>query len=237
MSDRRRFLLIVILLAVALGVGSWVTVEGIEAKLLARAQLALAAAGIPLYDIEIVGRDAVLRGLVPSSERERQIVELVSAVPGMRSVASELVIERVVEGADRPLIAPAGAPPSLRLQRSGNAIRLSGRVPSAAHAAALVEAVRAALPRTDVTGGIASSAGTASADWLLDPAGVGALLAASGGDVRLLIQGSTAVLSGTVRDAATAERAMAAAHGIRGLQWDFELYVLDGTFVSNGGAA
>lgn len=231
MSERRRSLLVGALLAAALVFAVAVSVRSIESELLARSQLALAAAGIPFYDITMDGRDAVLRGFVASNEHGRRILDVVAAVPGIRAVHDELVVERI---ADSGTIALAREQPTLRLQIARSTLRVGGRLTSATESAALLQALRAAVPRLEIVQTLQSVPGIAPAPWLADASALAAVVAAATGDVRLLIQGDTAILSGEVRDAAARERLVAACGSVPGLAWRFDLFSLDGS-VSGAG--
>lgn len=233
MGDRARFLSVAIILLLALVVGAAVTIRGMQSELLARTQLALAAAGIPFYDISIDGRDARLRGFASSAEQEQRIVDVVAAVPGVRRVRSDLVVERIVEPEATVAV---GLPPTLRIQISRAGARVSGRLASTREATELMAALRAALPRHDIVGGVTADVAVAPAPWLQQPAALAAVVAAAGGDVRLLIQGSTAILSGSVADARARERTIEAAHAVAGLDWSFELFARDGSISGGGGA-
>ncbi len=91
----------------------------IQAELAEQGQLALAEAGAGAATLRVKGRNAVLTGRADSAEHRDRLVEMISEIPGMRSVdSSQLSI---------PI------PVRFELARSAEGVALRGELPSVAH--------------------------------------------------------------------------------------------------------
>jgi hypothetical protein len=112
----------------------------IETDLLVRSQTALIDARIAYHGVTFEGRDAVLATPAAPGEDGVAVAELIAAVPGVRrvvvavrdeegrarddSVGSAPTVER---GTSRP-----AAPPWVRIERSGEHVRVDGQMPEPA---------------------------------------------------------------------------------------------------------
>ncbi len=108
--------IVVVLITLVWGVGN------AESKLREDSRQALAEVA-PTLAVDISGRDATLYGVVASEERADEIVALIDAVPGVRSVNSQL---SVVEPAPPTPIAPR-----ISMRLVSGAVSLRGSVPDA----------------------------------------------------------------------------------------------------------
>lgn len=235
MSPRRRFLAIVALLAASLALCAWLSGTRIEQDLLSRAQAALAGANIPYFGLDMDGRDALLTGFVGSRADADRIRAVVQEVSGVRRVVDQTVVERISEPAPTRAEPTRGIAPSLRLQRLGGNVFVSGRVPDDGAADRLAAAARDRFGAGAVTGSLQSSDTIASADWLLAPDRLVELLALASENVRIVIQGDAGVISGQVASAAAAQRLREAAVGLPGISWRFELFSPQGPVAGGGG--
>jgi hypothetical protein len=231
MSERGRFVLIAGLLVAAVLISAAVAAQRVRMEVLSGAQLALSAAGIPFYGVDVDGRDVVLRGFVPSSELADRMVATVAAVPGVRSVRDETVVERI--SSRQRAVAP-GAAPELRVQRLGSRVRVSGRLPSAAAATAWVDALSARVGSGRVESALREDPGVQPLDWLGETEALAALVADLQTGCVLTVRGNAASLSGPVRDAEQRDRIVETARAVPSLTWRFDLFALDG---SVGGGA
>ncbi len=237
MSARTRLGLISALLVASLVVCVAMSVDSIQRQLLVRSQGALAGAGIAFYGVEIDGRDVMLRGFVESQEQADRIERLVGAIPGVRAVGNELVIERVMEPT---LAVPEGATaglrsPSLRLQRLGDRLVLSGTFPDDGSAARLIRAAQERYGAANVINSLRTSTATGRADWTDTGPALLEVLDAVDDNGRVAIRGSTAHLFGQVRSRELRGELEQAAQNIAaGLTWRFDLLTRDGA--TGGGA-
>jgi hypothetical protein len=225
-SDRERFWLISVLLVAAVLVSAWVSAERVEKEVLAGVQLALSAAEIPFYGVEVDGRDVVLRGLVPSADVAARMVAHLARVPGVRRVRDETCVERVA-AADRA--AAIELVPEVRIQRLGGRVRVSGRLPSTALAAAWVNSLAGRIGAERVKSTLVEDARVDGQEWLSESQAVAALVAQLEAGGLLTVRGGAATISGTVRTAAQRDRIVEAARAVRSLSWRFELFALDGS--------
>lgn len=235
MSPRRRFAAIVVLLLVALVLCVWLSGTRIEQDLLTRSQAALASANIAFYGLDMDGRDALLTGFVASAEDADRVRNVVGSVPGIRAVVDRTVVERIAQPTPAPATPTRGQPPSLRLQRLGSSVFVSGRLPDDGVADRLAAAARDRFGAGAVTGSVQSSAAIASSDWLLAPDRLVELLALASDNVRIVIVGDAGVISGQVASPAAAERLREAAAGLPGIAWRFELFSPRGPLAGGGG--
>jgi hypothetical protein len=244
MSERGRFALITTILLVAIAISVFVDVRRIETKLLAGAQLALSAAGIPFYGLKMDGRDAGLSGFVASTEESDRIVQTVAAVPGVRAVHDATVVERIAgsgapgsAGTGRVGGAPGaaraqGPAPQVRIQRVGSRIRVSGRLPEG-EAASWIEALSSRFDERQIESALLEDRRMSGTAWVGERQAIADLVAGIGDGV-LTIRGDTASLSGMVSGRAERDRISERAQAISSLTWRFDLFSLDGT-VSGGG--
>lgn len=231
MRERSRFALIVVVLLVAVAVSTAVNVQRIRMEVLSGAQLALSAAGIPFYGVDVDGRDVVLRGFVATADLGERMVAIVAGVPGVRSVHNATVVERV---ATRAPAAAAGMPPEVRVQRIGTRVRVSGRLPSAGAVSAWVESLREAVGAAAVESLLIEDASVGDREWIARPRALAEMVGAMESGGVLSLRGRTAVLSGPVAGATQRDRIVETARSLPDLTWRFDLFALDGTVA--GGA-
>jgi hypothetical protein len=199
-------------LLVALVVAVGATVMQIERTLLADAQNAVATAGIPYYDLRVEGRDAVLGGFVAQGTDVQRLEAVVASVPGIRRVRNEVTVEIIKP--DTPIFtdnAPPstntpGLPPELRVQRLGEFLMVSGRVPNDGTAGALEEALHDAFPRANLRITVAENAATAGTEWTRQVAVTVRALARLGDPARLAAYGHIVQLAGPIADSAERDR-------------------------------
>lgn len=227
MTARRRFALLVLLLAAALALCVWMTVQGIEQDLMTRAQIALAEANVPFFGVEVNGRDVYLTGFVVSEAQGARILALVSGVEGIRRVEDRMVVERVPDPAEWPT-EPAGALPQIRLQRLGSDVFVSGSLGDDGEAPALRSALEERFGTERVVWSVRERSTTASPSWVSGAARLAEILTLGAGDLRIVIAGRTATLSGQVPDAETATRLRDAAARVPELSWRVDLFTPSG---------
>ncbi|MBE1500470.1 outer membrane protein OmpA-like peptidoglycan-associated protein [Amycolatopsis lexingtonensis] len=91
MSGRRRWILLVpiavLVTALLAGVVTWAQAGSVQRDLTARAQAALAAAGLPAGNVSFDGRDATLNGFPPG--QALRALEVVQGVDGVRTAEFE----------------------------------------------------------------------------------------------------------------------------------------------------
>ncbi len=232
MSERARFGAITLMLIGALILGVVVTVGSIQADLLRRAQAALASAGVAYYGLEFDGRDAVLGGFVPSSDQAERIVAIVGAVPGVRAVRDQLIVERVIEST--PTLARV-AQAELRLQRLGSRLVISGRV-SGIDAQNLVDAAQRTFGAGRVRSDLRVDTQLEASDWMLDVSALVRIMNALSDTGRLSVRGDQAILAGRVRGNAERRRIDELASLIPALCWRFELFNARGGTAGGGDA-
>ncbi|MFW6198302.1 MAG: BON domain-containing protein [Acidobacteriota bacterium] len=199
----------------------------IEQDLLVRAQRALAADGVPYYGLRIDGRDAVLGGPVESAEEGQRVRRVVADVRGIRMVQDALIVESFPEATTDATIR-ATRPPTLRIQRLGDRLFVRAHLPADDVADELHRHLRG------FGGEVASSSlsvgdAVAEAAWMARLEELVALVAEFEGTGSLTVEGSTAVLSGLVADAATRDRIRERARAIEGLAWRFDLFSAGGS--------
>lgn len=223
MDARLRFWLICALIFAALGVCVIATMDRIQQDLLSQGQLALAAAGIGFYGLEIEGRDAVLHGFVASPEDSAAVRAVVAGIEGVRQVRDETVVERVVVASEPRPSPPSGMPARLRAQVLGRRVFLSGTLPAAA-GRELVVAARQRFGAGLSSDGLRLDDGVATPPWLSAAGRLLALLELTAGNARLAIESSSGVLSGQVASAAQAQRLREIAAELPGLELRIELF-------------
>lgn len=231
MSERIRFTLISLILIVAVVVSAAVNVQRIRMEILSGAQLALSAAGIPFYGVEADGRDVVLRGFVSSADLGERMVAIVAAVPGVRTVRNQTVVERIVPRGAAPV---GGAPAELRVQRLGQRVRVSGRLPTAGAVTAWVESLAAVAGGRNVESALMEDARVQEHPWVAEARVLAQIVGELQSGAVLTLRGSTAVLSGPVDSAQQRDRIVERARSLPDLAWRFDLFALDG---SVGGGA
>lgn len=232
MSERARFRAITLLLIGALILSVVVTVRPIQKELLRRTQAALASAGVAYYGLTLDGRDAVLVGFVPSRDQAERIVAIVGAVPGVRAVRDELLVERVVDS--MPAQAHA-AIAELRLQLLGPMLVISGRVGDS-DAQNLVSAAQQAFGTDRVRSDLYVDSQLEPNEWLADPGSLVLIMTALSVSGRLSVRGDHAILGGRVRSNVERRRVGELAASTRGLRWRFDLFNAGGN-ATDGGTA
>ncbi len=140
--------------------------ERIETDMMRRAQEILASsdAVIGMEQVAFEGRDATLRGSVPSEQEKLRVQALLEVYP-IRVVHNELVVD---DGRPTVAAAPALDPASALFALSpsdGEGLRLSGRMPDAATRERLAQSVRDAFPTRDVEDAMTVDAGMTPLVW------------------------------------------------------------------------
>ncbi len=198
MISRRRFYWMLVFLGLALVVAVTATIGAIQHDLLARGQAAIAAAGIPYYNLSIDGRDAVLRGFVTEGTDVARLAAIVAQVPGVRTVRNELTIERIVDpntGAGG--IVAATLPPELRAQHLGGLLVVAGRLPEGA-SDAFERALQQQFPGDELRVNVHRDSAVGSRDWTVVLGHVMSALAELDEPARLTAYGDVVQLSGQI---------------------------------------
>lgn len=232
MSERTRFRGITLMLIGALILSVVVTLAAMQRDILRRSQAALASAGVAYYGLELDGRDAVLSGFVPSRDQAERIIAIVGAVPGVRAVRDELIVERVLDSAPAPARLPTA---ELRLQRLGSRLVISGRV-SDADAQNLMRTARQAFGSHLVRSDLRVDNELEPNDWLTDAGPLVGIMTAMSATGRLSVRGDQAILGGRVGSAVERRRIDELAASIPGLSWRFDLFNAGGSAASGDDA-
>jgi len=160
----------------------------IETDLSGRVASALADEGLNWTKVEVSARDVTIRGMAPSVDAQEQAVAAAAAVSGVRTVAnaSDLL--------------PVASPYIWTARRSGNALTLSGAVPSEGSRAAVLAAARRALANAEIHDSMSLARGAAPSFNSAAAFGLSRLAALADGSVTLT--DSMLSVSGTAASAA-----------------------------------
>ena len=153
-----------------------------------RVAAALFADGQGWASAEVSSRDVTIRGRAPSVESQETAVRIAEGVPGVRRAAngSELL--------------PIASPYVWMARREGNALALSGSVPSEGSRAAVLAAARRALPEAEIRDGMELARGAPTAFNSATAFALTGLSDLSAGTVTL--SDATLAVAGTAVDAA-----------------------------------
>jgi hypothetical protein len=217
--NRTRFYLIVALLGFALAITVMATVGEIRQDLLVRGQKAIAAAGIPYYDLRIDGRDAVLAGFVTEDTDVARLTAVVGQVNGIRTVRNEVTVERIAPSAREGVSVRAGRPPELRAQHLGDVLIVTGSLPMDGSADELERALTAAFPCATLRMDVRQDDSVGARAWTGSLGRIVAALAELDEPSRLAAYGEVVQLSGQISEPAQRARLDDILMGLPTVEW------------------
>lgn len=156
------FWLLAIWVVLVLGALAW-GIDNAESKLRVETSEVLSDSGANLA-FDVSGRDVTLYGTVTTEEEGRVLASEVDAIPGVRRVKNALV-------ATAPEVPPP-TPPEVSMRIVGDAVSISGLVPTSETAAAIVEAANEAYGDDRVVDGLVVDDNVETQPWLVRISGV-----------------------------------------------------------------
>ncbi len=191
------------LTAAVLALASWIVLclvaqpPRIEEALRLEATRALADAHLPDVRAVFSGRDATLEGLVATPALIAEAESAVSAVAGVRVVASQLTVREIADEA---------IPSYFEIRTRPGGVTLRGTVPSDERRLEVLERARQAYGLEAVEERLAVDAAVEDGAALAGAPGVIDALASVGDEVKVRLRGDSLRLSGTVADAESRRR-------------------------------
>lgn len=224
MISRRRFYAMVVFLLVALAITVTSTVHSIQQDLLVRGQEAIAAAGIPYYNLRIDGRDAVLAGFVTEGTDIDRLQAVVAQVNGIRSVRNEVTVERfAAEDPRRTTARHTPRSPELRIQHLGELLTVTGSLPADGSVAALETALDERFGTIAIRMNVRRDTSVGSRDWTTNIDLIVDALATVKGPSRIAAYGDVVQLSGLIANAARRSELDAILAAVPAVEWRLTL--------------
>lgn len=202
-QDRRRITWLLVVLLILIGLASWWSIPRIERSRTTATEARLAEQGWSDVKVAFSGRDAQLTGSAPPGVDPAEIMGFVDGIWGVRRVSSDIAEGGAALGGEAPAetLTPARVFISVSAPEddpSGQAILLSGTLPSSVVVEAAVAEAGEAFGQSKVTNRLEVGP-VEDAAWLTRIWQALAVLV-DAGQVDVNIGGSEAVLSGTVVD-------------------------------------
>ena len=224
MISRRRFYLMLVFLLVALAITVTATIDEIQQDLLVRGQEAIAAAGIPYYNLRIEGRDAVLAGFVTEGTDIGHLQAVVAQVSGIRSVRNEVTVERLAgAGANTVTARPTTRAPELRILHLGELLTVTGRLPADGSVEALQAALSSRFECTTIRMNVRRDESVGAREWTANLGLVIEALAELDGPSRIVAYGDVVQLSGQIANASRRSQLDSILAGAPAVEWRLTL--------------